>query len=50
MEVKVYVSTGNIIMSVMSCLVFRGGLRDGDIYSVRIQVLTPIVFNGFRRF
>ena len=28
------------------CLVFRGGLRDDDSYSVRIQVLTPIVFKA----
>ena len=50
MEFKVYVYTGNIMMSAMSSLVFRWGLRGGDSYSVRIQVLTPIVFNSPRRF
>ena len=30
MEVKVRVSTGKIVMPVMSCPVFRGGLRGGD--------------------
>ena len=30
----------------LSCLVFRGELRDDDSYSVRIQVLTPMVFKA----
>ena len=32
---------------VLACLVFRGGRRDDDSYSVRvrIQVLTPMIFN-----
>ena len=32
------------------CLVLRGGLRDGQDYSVRIQVLTPIVFKAPDKF
>ena len=32
--------------SVLSCLVFRGGLRDDDIYSVRMKVLKPMVFKA----
>ena len=48
MEVKVHESSRKIVMPVMSCLVFRGGLRGGDSYLVRIRVLTPIVFNGPR--
>ena len=35
-----------IAFFVLSCLVFRGGLRDDDSYSVRIQVLTPMVFKA----
>ena len=43
MEVKVHVSTVKIVMSVISWL-------GGDSYSVRIQALSPIVFNGPRQF